>query len=146
MGNKPLSVLDVGCGSGDFLTSLSDIDGFKKGIDLSPEMIESCNGSKALTNSEIEFCVGNIETFEDNKDFNVVTALSVLPYCDFQLAVRSVEKLCSSAGLFIFSGPNILFDLFTANKFTQTIIINELVDFDLISKENHPILLNELSF
>jgi SAM-dependent methyltransferase len=84
------SVLEIGCGTGEFLASLKAER--KMGIDISPRMI-------ALARQKhpgIEFREGDLESLELNQTFDYVLLVNVVGYLDdIQAALERLKKVCS---------------------------------------------------
>lgn len=78
------SILDFGCGKGDFFSFLKErkIHCHYTGIDINPALIEIAKKS----NPEAEFFVQDIEKEELNKNFDYVISIGV-----FNLAVQDIK-------------------------------------------------------
>jgi 2-polyprenyl-3-methyl-5-hydroxy-6-metoxy-1,4-benzoquinol methylase len=104
---KNKSVLDVGCGEGHFLASISKNLPHKKlvGIDVSiPHLSQGHTG--------IEFKLGNIINFNLKYQFDVVFSDQVLEHIapvDLPMHLDSVRKSIKPGGIFIVNMPNRLF-------------------------------------
>ena len=91
--HKVASVLDVGCGNGDFIKfiakNLNQLD--LHGIDLSDEA-KSANG--------IEFIQGNFLNYEFHKKFDVVVTLAVIEHLDnVSSFVARIHELLNTNGI-----------------------------------------------
>lgn len=82
-------ILDVGCGIGDLLKSLSDLKPlYCFGIDLSENMIERAQ----KTYSSIRFTIGSVEKLPyENNYFNVVTLVGVFHH--IQNPIESLKEI-----------------------------------------------------
>jgi len=104
---KDKSILDIGCGEGHFLTSISRQLPHKRlvGIDVSiPHLAEH--------HPDIEFILGNIVNFNLNCRFDVVFSSQVLEHiapADLPMLLTSVKSSLKSGGIFIVDMPNRLF-------------------------------------
>ena len=103
---KPLHVLDVGCGSGGFLRILKDLGHEAVGLEISVKAVEAAN------QSGVKAFVGNPETkagLDDvGKDFDVITLLDVLEHTfDPPQVLRHLETLLKLDGCIIASVPNL---------------------------------------
>ncbi|MBP1691364.1 MAG: Methyltransferase type 11 [Bacteroidetes bacterium] len=83
-GGKHRTALDVGCGAGAYLEELVTMGYRATGMDLSPEMLESCRkrfDRKGFASSPVELCHGDIEhlPFQDHQ-FDLVLCIGVLGY------------------------------------------------------------------
>jgi len=100
-----MSILDFGCGEGEFLNNLP-VNFDRTGIDFSEQAI--INAEK--NNSNIKFVVGSDHEVEqmDNK-FTVVTSFGVLEHVrDPRSTLDVLLKSCVSDGLVILSCPSFL--------------------------------------
>ena len=70
------SVLEIGCGTGEFLARLNG--SVKMGIDLSPGMIELARQN----HPDIEFQVGDLEDLKINRVFDYILLVNVVGYLD----------------------------------------------------------------
>lgn len=61
--HNPASVLEIGCGSGNFLDMIQDVAGHVEGLDINEDAIRKCR-SKGIT-----ACKGNIESLNNTYDF-----------------------------------------------------------------------------
>lgn len=101
------SILDVGCGTGAFLTCVDDLlpHGRLVGIDTSLSVLpEDTRG--------IRFIEGNVIDFEVNGSFDVVFSNHVLEHiapADLASHISSIRKALAPGGCFILSTPNRLF-------------------------------------
>jgi SAM-dependent methyltransferase len=93
------SVLDAGCGKGDFLRYLHS---------KSPEL--SLTGIDFFLNSPvegIEFLQGDIFSMDINRQFDVVVSIVVIEHiADVQMFIKRIKKLCSPGGLIIITTIN----------------------------------------
>jgi 2-polyprenyl-3-methyl-5-hydroxy-6-metoxy-1,4-benzoquinol methylase len=101
------SVLDIGCGEGHFLTSISRKLPHKKlaGIDVSTPHLQQ-------NYLDVEFRIGDIIRFDPQEQFDVVFSNHVIEHiapADMQAHLISVKKSMKSDGLFIINAPNRLF-------------------------------------
>ncbi len=84
-----LSILDVGCGTGDTLNSLKGKR--KLGIDFSEKMIEQAKSKY----SDIEFLHADAEAINLDEKFDVVLLSNVIGYfADIQKVMMSIRKVC----------------------------------------------------
>jgi len=101
------SILDVGCGTGAFLTCVDDLlpHGRLVGIDTSLSVLpEDTRG--------IRFIEGDVIDFEVNGSFDVVFSHHVLEHiapADLASHISSIRKILAPGGCFIISTPNRLF-------------------------------------
>jgi SAM-dependent methyltransferase len=84
------SVLEIGCGTGEFLASLPAER--KMGIDISPAMIALARQN----HPGIEFREGDLESLELNQTFDYILLVNVVGYLnDIQAALERLKKVCS---------------------------------------------------
>ena len=108
------SLLDIGCGSGEFLALCDFVDN-RLGIDFSEKMI-TIAGEKY---PHIPFKKTSIEDFTSEVKYSAIIAFSVLPYIRDDIPVYSkIYGMLKDNGLFICTYPNILFNMFTDNELT----------------------------
>ncbi|MBN1872199.1 MAG: methyltransferase domain-containing protein [Candidatus Omnitrophica bacterium] len=98
---RPLKILDVGCGTGEFAMKLKggrqDIQMF--GIDISPEMIGIAR-KKSKSQSGFDFRVGDVENLPyENNTFDYITcAHSFHHYPNKSKAVRQMFRVLKDDG------------------------------------------------
>lgn len=100
--NKPsLSILDIGCGQGEFLRSLPNT--FKKyGVEINPP------ASKIASQHHLKIFTGDINTinFCSNK-FDCITMWHVIEHLSHpQLTLRKIHQLLKPKGILLFTTPN----------------------------------------
>jgi len=99
-------VIDVGCGTGDFLRILGDSypDLIMSGLDYSSASIERCKN--AMPNSK--FYIGNIFDLSGIQDtFDVVFCMGVIEHIEFpEKAVENLKHITKKDGLIIITIPN----------------------------------------
>lgn len=105
--NKSLScssILDFGCGEGEFLANMNLED--RVGIDYSEFALVNAREK----NDSIEFILSDESGLKNiNRSFDVITSFGVLEHIDNPKKVlRSLTKLCSENGIIIISCPSFL--------------------------------------
>lgn len=102
--SKGMSVLDVACGAGEWLSVVSSQGGKVSGIDISARAIEVCR--KGIT--EGEFFVGPAETLPfDDSVFDLVTCLGSLEhFLDQPMALREMRRVLRPGGRLLLLVPN----------------------------------------
>ncbi len=84
-----VSILDVGCGSGDTLACLKGAK--KTGIDFSPEMIKQAKAN----HPEIEFIEMDAENIQLNEKYDVILLSNTIGYfIDIQTVMQSLKRVC----------------------------------------------------
>ncbi len=102
-------VIDIGCGYGilpNYL-ALSDPGSYVKGIDIDAERILKADQTTG-TRKNIHFEVGDFMK-SDLDQFNVVVAIDLMHYFDFDQQDRIINRLgtvLNSGGIFIFRQPD----------------------------------------
>ncbi|MFQ5952794.1 MAG: class I SAM-dependent methyltransferase [Candidatus Omnitrophota bacterium] len=95
-----LRVLDVGCGTGKFISSLLDQSGGIKldGVDISPDMIKVA--SSKFEKDNVNFKVGDVENLPyENSMFDIVTCChSFHHYPDQRKAVSEMYRVLKKTG------------------------------------------------
>jgi 2-polyprenyl-3-methyl-5-hydroxy-6-metoxy-1,4-benzoquinol methylase len=108
------SVLDIGCGAGNYLVELSRM-GVKDlvGVDITPEMIERAKQVWAKSRSgqsEPEFVVADFESVTElltGKKFDVIFCMGVIEYVpDDSRALGVMQALLKPGGTLVISAPN----------------------------------------
>ncbi len=99
---KPLRILDAGCGTGRVMSKLSKF-GEVSGIDASPIAIEMCQ-SRGLTNVKIV----DLNEWSAENEYNFITSLDVLyhqSFNDIGKIINSFSKALDSDGVLIMNLP-----------------------------------------
>jgi SAM-dependent methyltransferase len=106
-GNKPETVLDMGCGTGrhmeQFVKKGLKCDGF----DLSPEMLAQAR--QRLAGKDVTLTEGNLITFENGKKYDLVIAMfAVMGYLteneQLLAGLRTAFNHLNPEGIFVFDG------------------------------------------
>jgi SAM-dependent methyltransferase len=98
------TLLDIGCGHGYFLKSISNSGYFAQGIDISKRAVEYANNSLKISAK-----VSTIqELMESKQQFNIITLWHVLehftdPYC----ILRTIRNMLLEDGICILEVPNL---------------------------------------
>lgn len=101
------SVLDIGCGNGDFLRWLNPKKGI--GIDLSQRLIDIANHVPA---SNLRFEVKDVNEVNPNTNFDYIVLIDVIEHLsDLSATVKSIKKLSSPNTRIIMSFPNPLWEI-----------------------------------
>lgn len=113
------TLLDLGCGTGNYSFELEKLGYEVVGVDFSEEMINLANRKKeVISDSQVEFLVGDIRTQKLNKKFDVVVALfHVMSYQirndDLKAGIDTAVFHLNSGGVFLFDfwyGSGVLTD------------------------------------
>jgi 2-polyprenyl-3-methyl-5-hydroxy-6-metoxy-1,4-benzoquinol methylase len=97
-----LSILDIGCGNGNFLISLDSKKFEKNGVEINPQGIKICeeNGINIYKKS-IE-CIDFVE-----KKFDIITLWHVMEHLENpQIIFEKLRKIIKDDGILIFQVPN----------------------------------------
>lgn len=117
-GKDVRSVINYGCGTGKHDIELVKLGYSCAGIDLSHTMIELAKKNSVDVESQIDFSVADIRTYEPTKKYDAVISLfHVMSYQnsneDILSAFQSARKALNKGGLFLFDvwyGPGVLID------------------------------------
>jgi SAM-dependent methyltransferase len=96
------SVLEYGCGPGEFAMQLAEEGALVDGIDISPATIARAKEK----NKRCNFSVMNAESllFEDNR-FNIVCGSGILHHLDLSRAFKEIYRVLKPGGRGIFIEP-----------------------------------------
>jgi 2-polyprenyl-3-methyl-5-hydroxy-6-metoxy-1,4-benzoquinol methylase len=115
--NKKHTVLDIGCGNGDFAEKISSKVGHVYCLDISQEFINLCKIKVANRNNVKIFKLGNDYTnlsFLKNVKFSIIIANSVVQYYESQEKivdlVKSVKKIALKNAYFLISDIHVISD------------------------------------
>jgi len=112
----PMSILDLGCGTGGHVLPLV-VNGFQMtGVDVSEEMVRQAERKAKESNIEAAFYLDDIRSLELGKTFDaVISMFAVMGYQttneDFYAAMRTARKHLNQGGIFIFDawyGPGVM--------------------------------------
>src|SRR5436190_18356049 len=79
VGEPPLRVLDVGCGTGFLALRFAELGDVVTGIDLSPRMIDRARGKADQVGQDIDFRAGDASTLDfADETYDVVAARHVI--------------------------------------------------------------------
>lgn len=104
---KPLTILDLGCGTGNHSIVLAK-RGYKlSGLDFSRYMINIANEKAKKLDLDINFQIQNIQSFEFNKTFDVIICMFatfgyITKDSDIILTLKQIKKHMHKDSLFIF--------------------------------------------
>lgn len=110
--SSPVSVLDAGCGSGDFVTAIPDTVRKYRGVDFSEQMIISARARfEANTNGQrrcdIRFDAGDILAYSPGETFDFVLASGLTEYFDeIEPVISKLFSLTSRGGFAAIQTPN----------------------------------------
>ena len=115
--NKKHTVLDIGCGNGDFAKKISSKVGHVYCLDTSQEFIDLCKTKVANKNNVKIFKLSNDYTnllFLKNVKFSIIIANSVVQYYESQDKivdlVKSVKKIALKNAYFLISDIQVISD------------------------------------
>jgi len=97
-----LSILDIGCGSGNFLLSLDNKKFKKNGLEINPQGAKICKEKGIRTyNKDINF----IDFGE--KKFDVITLWHVIEHLENPIEMfKKIKEILSDNGILVFQIPN----------------------------------------
>ena len=115
--NEKHTVLDIGCGNGDFAKKISNKVGHVYCLDISQEFINLCKINVANKNNVKIFKLSNDYTnlsFLKNIKFSIIIANSVVQYYESQEKiidlVKSVKKIALKNAYFLISDIHVISD------------------------------------
>ena len=112
----PMSILDLGCGTGGHVLPLATRGFAMTGVDMSEKMVRRAKEKAKEAKVEADFSLGDIRKLDLGKTFDaVISMFAVMGYQtgnqDFLLALQAARSHLESGGLFIFDawfGPAVL--------------------------------------
>jgi SAM-dependent methyltransferase len=124
-------LLDLGCGEAHTTREFLKAGWHASGIELSEPLADSANQYLAAEgfgdNLVIQGSATDLSPFP-NESFDVVTCLGVAYYIEDQKSLYSeVARVLKKGGIFICSHHNILFNLYTFNKYTIQFFKDEVI-------------------
>jgi 2-polyprenyl-3-methyl-5-hydroxy-6-metoxy-1,4-benzoquinol methylase len=129
------TVYEIGCGEGTPLVMLAS-QGFKvSGCDISENMVASTREKFVTAGIPAERCkVADVEKLDTLADhvaagpYDAVVAFGVFPHVDSVTAtLATMRALTKTGGTLFFEYRNKLFSLFTYNRLTHDLIVNDLL-------------------
>ena len=115
--NKNHTILDIGCGNGDFAKKISSKVGYVYCLDTSQEFVDLCKIKVADRNNVKIFKLSNDYTnlsFLKNVKFSIIIANSVVQYYESQRKivdlVKSVKKIALKNAYFLISDIHVISD------------------------------------
>ena len=135
--NKKHTVLDIGCGNGDFAKKISDKVGLIYCLDTSQEFINLCKINVSNKNNIKILKLGNDYTnlsFLKNINFSIIIANSVVQYYKSQeeiiKLVKSVKKIAIKNAYFLIADMHVVTD---KKKSYFKLIYNSMINGYFIS-------------
>ncbi len=135
--NKKHTVLDIGCGNGDFAKKISDKVGLIYCLDTSQEFINLCKINVSNKNNIKILKLGNDYTnlsFLKNINFSIIVANSVVQYYKSQeeiiKLVKSVKKIATKNAYFLIADMHVVTD---KKKSYFKLIYNSMINGYFIS-------------
>lgn len=104
---KKHTILEIGCGDGEFTKRLVNINSKIIATDLTPSVV--AKGRKTIKRGNIKFMVDNAEKMQfKNKSFDVVCGVSILHHIDREKSLKEVFRVLKPRGQLFFTEPNLL--------------------------------------
>ena len=135
--NKKHTILDIGCGNGDFAKKISDKVGLIYCLDTSQEFINLCKINVSNKNNIKILKLGNDYTnlsFLKNINFSIIVANSVVQYYKSQeeiiKLVKSVKKIATKNAYFLIADIHVVTD---KKKSYSKLIYNSMINGYFIS-------------
>lgn len=101
-GKEKISILDIGCGNGGFLSSLDNKKFYKNGVEINTEAAKVCekNGIKAYNQNLTDINFGD-------KKFDAITMWHVLEHIHNPVEIfKNIHRILYDDGILIFQIPN----------------------------------------
>ena len=135
--NKKHTVLDIGCGNGDFAKKISDKVGLIYCLDTSQEFINLCKINVSNKNNIKILKLGNDYTnlsFLKNINFSIIVANSVVQYYKSQeeiiKLVKSVKKIAIKNAYFLIADMHVVTE---KKKSYPKLVYNSMINGYFIS-------------
>src|SRR5262245_18153868 len=101
-----LSVLDIGCGTGAYTRLLKGLGANRVvGLDASPGMLQAARDIEHVEQSGIDYVHGDVSEAAGLGEFDLVTAVYVLPYADsrdrLDAMLQAIHTLVGENGRFV---------------------------------------------
>lgn len=108
--NKDNTILEIGCGDGEFTKRLADLPSKIVGTDITPKVIAR---AKRYFNTKIyrkvSFKADNAEKMSfSNNSFDIVCGISILHHIDTNKALKESFRVLKRGGSIFFSEPNLI--------------------------------------
>lgn len=103
--NSPGCLLDIGCGSGDFLEKVNDLGWVSKGVDFDSAAVDHARNVKKL-----DVSLGGVESLgiEHRSRYDVITLSHVIEHVvSPEIFLRNCLELLAPAGILVLRTPNI---------------------------------------
>jgi len=105
---KKGTLLDIGCGQGDFLAEACAAGFDIWGVDLAPRNVEFIKNVRGITNHVYCEDLGNFVKREDIPKFDVITLFEVIEHLDApKELLEKVRTILKPGGYLVMSTPNI---------------------------------------
>jgi SAM-dependent methyltransferase len=113
------ALLDLGCGGGQLCLDAAELGWRVVGLDVAPAMVEEARGLCA--GHDVEFLVAPFdESGFPDEAFDAVTAMGLIEYlADDRALLAEARRLLRPGGRFAVSGRNRLYNLLSANRYTE---------------------------
>lgn len=129
---KKSRILDFACGKAEMLSWLSETKKVRVvGIEKSQGQIDAAvklNGEN-IRNKIIKGSVSYLDKIKDNS-FEIILAIGIFQYLsedDLKMALKNFHRILSPKGVLVATFQNLLFDLFTFNRYTLEFFSNDLL-------------------
>ncbi len=120
--NPESKVLDVGCGTGQFLIEVSQRGHQAIGIDFAEEMIEIAKKNNLELGGSAEFVNASIFDFQPGHTYNLISAQGFIEYIsesDLTWFFQFLRKFTHKGDAIAIGSRNRLFNLVTFNDFSR---------------------------
>lgn len=107
IGKKPVRILEIGAGDGEFTKNILDIKGEIVATDVTPAVVE--RGRKSIKAKNLKFKVEDAEklSFKEGT-FDIVCGISILHHIVTEKALEEAYRVLKKGGRLFFTEPNLL--------------------------------------
>jgi 2-polyprenyl-3-methyl-5-hydroxy-6-metoxy-1,4-benzoquinol methylase len=102
-----VSVLEIGCGTGNFTEHFAEHGAEILAVDISPDLLERA-AERDLPAEQVRFACKPFEECELDGPFDAVIGSSILHHLDIEASLTKIHQLLRPGGFLSFAEPNML--------------------------------------